>query len=121
VSWEARWRDLILAGGVVLVAGCSSERTQCCNLSSDPCCDVKCGGQVTAECRAKRQCEAAGGTYGGSYNPSPGVMATTCSFVHDAGLVESSTEDSPDDAPAPDAGSFSFWDGGIEPVDGSGG
>lgn len=110
VSWEARLRDLILAGGAVVVgaAACSIEAsTPCCNLSPDPCCaHDHCGGPITVDCLGARSCEAQGGTFGGVYYPSPGVMATTCNFTIDAGGGDSATEDSTTDAPAFDAGSF---------------
>jgi hypothetical protein len=110
MGWEARLRDLILAGGAIVAASgaCTSNSEHCCNLSMDPCCDVQCGGAVSSECRAKMQCEAAGGTYGGAYNPSPGVMATTCTFMVRSS-DDASTEDAGEDAPALDAGSFVFF------------
>ena len=111
MGWQARWRDLILAGGVALVAGCSSESHDCCDTSADPCCEASCGGTVTAACLAERQCMAQGGTFGGVSYPSPGVMATVCNFAldQDANFPDVTAEDASEDVPtAVDTGPVSF-------------
>jgi hypothetical protein len=85
VSWERRWRDMVVAGGATLAVGVGcggSEATRqpdpfCCNANGDPCCPhLYCGEPMTTECSDKLACEAEGGTY--SY-------LSTCSFPSDAG------------------------------------
>ena len=112
MTWESRWREMILAGGTVAVVACSTSSKSvagpnfCCNANGDPCCEYKyCGGPLTSECTAEMACEAEGGTYG-YYNNSAGEV---CSFPSEAGVsdappqdatTDSASGDSPTDAPS---------------------
>jgi hypothetical protein len=73
MSWEQRFRDMILAGGAgaLAIVGCSDNSSGttgpgigCCNASSDPCClSLYCGAPQSAACTQKMACEADGGTW----------------------------------------------------------
>ncbi len=81
-SWEQRLRDMLLAGGVLAIAGCpgttdetafdasapsdagsdpGSDVSQfCCNANGDPCCTFEyCGAAMSAACA----CKLDGGTF----------------------------------------------------------
>src|SRR5262245_28082682 len=58
MSWRARLRDLVLAGGALSLAGCPFGSGGVCNATPDPCCAAP-EGQA---CQDKRACEAAGGS-----------------------------------------------------------
>jgi hypothetical protein len=68
MDWERRFREMIVAGGALAVAGCSNGGTRasddggiqdiggCCNAVSDPCCAVDyCGAPMTPECACEKQ------------------------------------------------------------------
>jgi hypothetical protein len=103
MSWEARWRDMILAGGAVLAAACSSTSQPgspgpnfCCNANGDPCCQyLNCGGSLTPACSEKMACEADGGTW--NYGTDG------CGVVVEAGpdAIADSPADAPDTQPDP--------------------
>ena len=67
MSWERRLREMILAGGTFVAAGCGKTQPQsgppgefCCNANSDPCCEVNyCGAPMTPACACARD----GGTW----------------------------------------------------------
>jgi hypothetical protein len=87
MGWETRWREMILAGGTVAVAACSSKPTLnvCGNGNGDPCCEYKNygsqhGPQPTAECKVELGCEAEGGTY----EPIDNNSTWGCNFSGDA-------------------------------------
>ena len=76
---------MLLAGGVVAVAACSSSSQGttgvnfCCNGNGDPCCRYQsCGAPLDDACRAELACQADGGTY----DPSGG---NGCTFFSEAG------------------------------------
>jgi hypothetical protein len=68
-SWERRLLDVLLAGGAIAVAGCSSSSSgtgidECCNANPDPCCpSLSCGAEQTPECKQELACQADGGTW----------------------------------------------------------
>jgi hypothetical protein len=91
---------MFLAGGAVAVVACSSSSGNpangppsfCCNGSHDPCCESRnCGAPLTADCTAKMECDAQGGTW--NYLSPP-----DCVFDSGAGPT-----------PEVDAGSFNLW------------
>jgi|CZKU01.1.fsa_nt_gi hypothetical protein len=89
MSWEGRWRELVLARGAVAVAACTSTRSgvPCCNANGDPCCEYQyCGAPLTPACSQKMACEADGGTW--DYGYPNDLEPTACAFPSEAGLPD---------------------------------
>jgi hypothetical protein len=79
LSWEQRVREMLLAGGTLALAACSSssaggafdaggdtqaESGMCCNANGDPCCPSQyCGAPVSMQCQEEKACQADGGTW----------------------------------------------------------
>src|ERR1019366_2356749 len=55
MSWETRWREMVLAGGSVVVAACSGGQGGTRNSPG--------GGALTAECIPEEACQREGGVY----------------------------------------------------------
>jgi hypothetical protein len=100
---------MVLAGGTLALAACSSSNTSgaldggndgqlvpdvsgmCCNASPDPCCPSKfCEASVSMECEQETACQADGGTW--SYSGG-------CSLADAGGPPDAAPADAPADAP----------------------
>jgi hypothetical protein len=125
MSWELRLREMVLAGGALAAAGCSSSSGAgaafdastteagdatsgddasdapvgpdfCCNANPDPCCpQLYCDAAPTTACSQEMACVAEGGTW--VYNG-----AGACSLSADGG---------PEDAAASEGGADAGADG----------
>ena len=116
MSWEQRWRDMVLAGAAVAAVGCGESSmykggaiTPCCNASPDPCCPLLCPGmggtdssdyiaceETVKECAAKNGLTVGYGVDGSfvcKITPPPPAD-------EDAGPIE----DAPSDAGSMEAG-----------------
>ena len=88
MGWESRWRELVLAGGAVLVAGCNTSSCGgCCNANGDPCCQEKfCGAPMTPVCAQEIACEAEGGIFNMDNAYVDGAWVPACLAPSEAGL-----------------------------------
>jgi hypothetical protein len=103
MSWEQRLRDLILAGGTFVAAGCGKTQSQsavdasapaldawvpsgeCCNANPDPCCEVdSCGAPMTPACACERD--------GGTWNSALSDGGEGCGFPAPACLCGGSND-----------------------------
>ena len=128
MSWEKRLKEMLLAGGALATAGCSSSAASssrdaaaaepsdatadtaveaptgvgfCCNADPDPCYGfLACDAALTTECAQEMSCMAEGGTWNYNLNNSTG----DCSFAGAPGDAAASAEggDAGADVDAPD-------------------
>jgi hypothetical protein len=97
VSWQARFQQMVLAGGV-LATGCNGmgNAGTCGNASPDPCiCDRPSSSSAAAQaCSEKTSCENTGGLWSGG----TGEWGAGGTCVRDSGTT------SPDGSAADDGG-----------------
>ena len=99
MAWRNRLRDLILAGGALAVAGCSSSlpggggmagslASPCGNANPDPCICGRPDANATAatQCDQKLSCEADGGTWIPWYSSVDGAQVDPHCDAQDGGV-----------------------------------
>ena len=95
MNWEVRLAQMILAGGALATAACSSSGSGgvsfCCNASSDPCCTCDGVAENPPACQQKLACEAEGGSFD--------TFNVECSFPAEAGGGFVPDEDASDAPP----------------------
>jgi hypothetical protein len=137
MTWQQRLREMVLAGGALTAAACSTSSSGstfdsgvvdarsgpgndaaddvaminfCCNANPDPCCAyLHCDASLTMACSQEMACETEGGTWDGN--------SEECSFGHDGGSSDAVAGDSATDASSGDASTDGPADA---PVDGNG-
>jgi hypothetical protein len=112
MTWERRFREMVLAGGAMAAAACADNAGApanllfCCNASSDPCCQLACGSEgpdasAYVLCEQDRtSCQSRDGLL---LTMDDGAL--DCMLLPETGLLFSPSEAGPSDA-ASEANSF---------------